>query len=117
METARTIQIYNDGIIKILRVEDTSEPGDMPCECEVIKYMLRYDERTVGMHRYYAAMQNNVNIERMVRCQKIADVSTQDIAMIGDVRYYIRQVQYPKEIVPPSMDLSLERVVQDYESE
>jgi hypothetical protein len=104
-------QTYNDGVVKIYETSNTADPGNMPVEGLALKCTLRYDEKTVGINRYYIAMQNDIKIDRLVRCQKIESVTTQDIAVPNDGKQYkIRQIQYPEDVKPPSMDLSLERI-------
>jgi hypothetical protein len=42
---------------------------------------------------------------------QIREVSTHDIAIPNDGKHYdIVQIQYPEDIEPPVMDLSLERI-------
>ena len=111
----RITQTFNDGIVKVYEVTDVSHPGDRPVKKLVLKETLRYDQRTVGMNRFYTAMQENVQIDNMVRCPRRAAVSTQDIAEIGGVQYEIDMVQYPTDVYPPAMDLTLSRLEQKYE--
>lgn len=108
-------QTYNDGMCHICSVGDVSEPGCMPKEGLVEKYKLAFADRTVGINRYYAALQNNIKAERLIRCQRIENVTVQDVVLIKDKQYFVRQIQYPAEVMPRSMDLTLERVVQHYE--
>ena len=80
-----------------------------------MKHSLRFDERTVGMNRFYAAMKNNVKVDMVVRVHRLSNVSTQDVAVVNYEQYKIKQVQYPSDVEPPCMDLSLERLVQKYD--
>lgn len=110
-------QTFNDGIVSIYSVEDIALPGNMPKEGLSLKEgNLRYDERTVGMGRYWTAMQAQARISLLLRVQRLRNVSTQDIAIPNDgEQYRIVQIQYPEDIVPPVMDLSLERIEAKYE--
>lgn len=108
-------QTFNDGVVKIYEVTDISAPGDKPVEGLSHKLTLRYRRRTVGMSRYYTAMQANVQVDKMIRCQAHEDISSQDIAIIGATQYRIGQIQYPEDVVPPVMDLSLSKLEQKYE--
>lgn len=104
-------QSFPDGVVKIYTVGDISEPGDMAKEGLVMKESLRYEERTVGLTRFYAAMQNNVKVAFVLRCPLVRSVSTSDVAVMPDlVQFEIKQVQYPKDQAPPAMDLTLERL-------
>ena len=76
---------------------------------------LRYHERTVGLSRYYEALQANVRVQYVLRCPRLTSVSTQDVAIPNDGRQYrIVQVQYPEDVQPPVMDLTLEEVAAAY---
>jgi hypothetical protein len=67
------------------------------------------------MNRFYAAMQNNVKVDMVIRIHRITDISTQDVAVVNSEQYKIKQIQYPSDIEPPCTDLSLERLVQKYD--
>jgi len=47
---------------------------------------------------------------------RVTDVSTQDVVIPTDgEQYKIVQVQYPEDVYPPVMDLSLERIDAAYD--
>ena len=106
-----------DGLVRIYSVANTAAEGDAPVEALTLKACMRYAERTVGIGRFYAAMQNNVKIDYVLRCRRIREVTTQDVAVptADGKQYKIVQIQYPEGIEPPVMDLSLERLDADYE--
>ncbi|WP_186430885.1 hypothetical protein [Clostridium sp. BSD9I1] len=110
-------QTFNDGVVNIYSIGNISEPGNMPKEGLTLKVgPLRYEERTVGMGRFWTAMQAQVRVEQILRVPRLDLISSQDIAIPNDGKQYrIMQIQYPKDVEPPSMDLSLERVDADYE--
>lgn len=100
----------------ICNVVDGESAGNMPKDILQEKMMLRYEERTVGMTRYWTAYAYDVSIERIIRCPKHTNVSTQDIIVDAfGVNYKIVQVQYPSDTQIPVMDLSLERLEKVYE--
>jgi hypothetical protein len=108
-------QTYNDGLVKVYAVSNAAASGNMPVEKLTLKRTLRYEERTVGITRHYAAMQNNAKVAHLLRCPKLRDVSTQDVAIPNDGgQYKITFIQYPKD-APESMDLTLEAVKQKYD--
>lgn len=108
-------QKFNDGVVNIYKVDNTSQAGNKPKEGLTLKVgPLRYEERTVGMSRYWTAMQDEVQIDYMIRVPKIKTISSQDIAIIDDKQYKITQVQYINDVNPPSIDLSLERLEANY---
>lgn len=109
-------QQFNDGIVKIYDVTNTAPDGGMPVEKLTSKQTLRYKERTVGMNRFWTAMQANVRVQYVLRCQRLRDVSTQDVAIPNDGKQYrIVQIQYPEDVDPPVMDLTLEELKQCYD--
>lgn len=110
-------QTFNDGVVNIYSVGNIAVPGNMPKDGLTIKVsLLRYEERTVGMGRFWTAKQAAVKIDQLVRTPQLRSVSTQDVAVLIDgEQYKIAQVQYPKDVEPPSMDLSLERLEVAYE--
>lgn len=111
----RKTQTFNDGVVQIYAVSDQSENGNMPSEKLTHKEQLRYHLRTVGINRYYTAMQANQRVDAVIRCPFRRDVSAQDVAQVGLKLYRITLVQVPENIVPPVMDLTLERLEQDYD--
>lgn len=108
-------QSFNDGVVNIYKVGDIALPGDMPKEGLVLQQTLRYKERTVGLNRFYAALQNSIKVDLVIRCQQIRSVSTQDVAILQNGQQYeIKQIQYPEDADPHVMDLTLERLGVDY---
>lgn len=109
------MQVFNDGIVKIYSVSDDSESGNTPKEALTYKHTLRYKEKTVGIARQQAAMQEMAEVAYVLRCPRLRDVSTQDVAIPNNgLQYSIRRVQYPEDVSPPVMDLELVRVGVDY---
>lgn len=109
-------QSYNDGVVTVYAVTDSGPPGGLPVEKPVKKVVLRYEERRLGLQRYYAGKQNQVEVERVLRTQRRRDVSSQDLAVTEDgVQYRIDLVQSAADVFPPSMDLTLTRIDQNYD--
>lgn len=105
-------QDYNDGIVTIYAAADSAQPGYQPKPMLTKKYTLRYDEQRVGIQRYYEAMQNQVQVERVLRVPR-AKITNQDIAETEDgVKYRIDLVQTVDLVYPPSLDLTLTRYEQ-----
>ena len=108
-------QSFCDGVVNIYKVGNTAEPGDMPVDGLVLKQTLRYHERTVGMGRYYAALQNNIKVDFVIRCPEARGLSEKNTdilvaILIDGQQYKVIQIQYIEDAEPPSMDLSLERI-------
>jgi hypothetical protein len=56
-----------------------------------------------------------VKIAYVLRCPRLREISTQDIAIPNDGKQYrIENVQYPEDIYPPVMDLTLEELTAVY---
>lgn len=105
-------QDYNDGIVTIYAAADSAQPGYQPRPTLTAKCTLRYDEQRVGIQRYYEAMQNQVQVERVLRVPR-AKITNQDIAETEDgVKYRIDLVQTVDLVYPPSLDLTLTRYEQ-----
>ena len=117
MKLPTQTQLFNDGVVNIFSVGNIAEPGNMPKDGLTHKVgPLHYEERTVGMNRFWTAMQAQVKVERLLRVPRINSVSSQDVAIpIDGEQYKIIQIQYPKDVEPPCMDLSLERLEAKYE--
>lgn len=109
-------QSYSSGIVTVYRVTDGAKPGFAPVPVLERKAALRYEELRVGLTRYYQARQNQVQVEKVIRVPKGADVSPQDVAVTEDGRQYrIDQVQLAQDVWPASLDLTLAKPVQVYE--
>ncbi|HBV86886.1 MAG TPA: hypothetical protein DEF42_09615 [Desulfosporosinus sp.] len=109
---SKQTQAFNDGVVSIYKVGNISPSGNMPKEGLTFKVgPLRYEERIVGMGRFWSAMQAKARIDMVLRVPQLRGVSSQDIAIPNDGKQYeIKQIQYPPDVDPPVMDLSLERV-------
>lgn len=106
-------QSFNDGLVTVYEQTDTAAPGYQPKPVLEKKVALRYEERKLGIQRYYAAAQNQQRIERVLRVPKTAIVNVQDIAITEDGRKYrIELVQLAPDVYPPCVDLTLSRVEQ-----
>lgn len=106
-------QTFNDGLVTVYRLTDEAKPGYMPKPKPVKVALLRYEERRLGLTRYYSAKQNNVQVERVVRVPRGAPVAAQDIAVTEDGQEYaIDLVQTVDGVWPDSLDLTLAKVSQ-----
>lgn len=108
-------QQYNDGVVKIYAATDKSKPGYQPKEQLKLKYSLAFEERVLGINRLYLSRQNQAEIQRVIRVQRV-NISSQDIAITHDGKQYrIDTVQAVKDVYPPSLDLSLKAIEQNFE--
>lgn len=106
-------QSFNDGLVTIYKTADGAQPGRLPVPVLEKTLTLRYEERQLGIRRYYSARQNQVQIERVVRVPRTGRVSSQDVAVTEDGRQYrVDWVQAVKDVYPDSVDLTLAAVEQ-----
>jgi hypothetical protein len=117
MKLPTQTQPFNDGIVNIYSVKNTADAGNMPKEDGLTLKVgsLRFEERVVGMGRYWTALQEQARIEQLLRVPRINSVNVHDVAILNGQQYNIMQVQYPPDVKPPCMDLSLERLEVAYE--
>ena len=106
-------QPYNDGIVTIYAAENVAKPGYAPQVELTKKVTLPYAEQRLGIQRYYQGMQNQMEIQRVIRVPKSVPVNSQDVAQTEDGRKYrIDLVQNVLDVYPPSMDLTLVKASQ-----
>lgn len=109
-------QDFNDGVVTVYEVTDSAPPGYQPKPTLVQppKAVLRYEERRLGLQRYYEAMQNQIQVERVIRVPRAGGVTSQDVAETEDGRRYrIDLVQTVDGVWPPSQDLTLVKYQQE----
>lgn len=112
----RITQSYRDGVVRIYTVTDAAQPGYQPKPALTLTEALFYQERRVGLQRYYSSKQAQVQVERVIRTQLRPGVSPQCVAITEDgVQYGIDLVQQVADVYPTSMDLTLTRIEQKYE--
>lgn len=107
-------QPFNSGIVQIYRVSDEATPGYRPRPVRVLVETLRYEERTLGLTRYYAAKEAQVEVQRVIRTPHRRGVSPQDIAVTEDGSAYRIDLIQGVSSFPPSMDLTLTRYDQQW---
>lgn len=105
---------FNDGICEIYSVENNADPGDRPEEKLIQKYKLRFQYHSVGMSRFFEALQTKVKISNVIYCPFREDVNDQDVAIIEGRQYRIEHKQR-KDTRPISMLLSLSDIEEAYE--
>lgn len=114
----RVSQPFSDGVVRVYDVRDVAEPGMKPQEGLELTLTLHYAERKLGINRYYAAKQNRVEVERVLRVPRVDGLNTQQVAITEDGRQYrIDMVQLAADILPPSVDITLAAISQDYAAE
>lgn len=109
-------QPFNSGVVSIYRLTDVGEPGYAPVPRLDLRVRLHYEERKLGLIRYFSASQNQVKVEKVLRVPRRAEISPQDVAVTQDGRQYrIELIQMAEGVYPPSLDLTLGTIEQVYE--
>lgn len=108
-QRAEISQAYNDGVVTIYSVSDGAASGYLPQPeyTELVK--LCYQERKLGVKRYYEAKQNQIHVERVIRVPtQPFPITNQNVAETENgKRYRIDLVQVAPDVYPPSVDLTL----------
>ena len=115
----RNAQRFPDGVVRIYARTLSGGAGDLPTRPEIIdgavsgatlRCELRFREKKVGATRYYAALHEDIRIDKVIVTLLNPSVSRLDVAVIGDDLYQISQIQDTAGEYPETMDLSLERI-------
>ncbi len=112
------IQQYNDGILRVYTVSNIAQPGNMPKQGLTLKITnpLRYAELKVFDSKFWSASQDGTKIERLLRVPRVDEVVRDDkVIPVDGKQYKIVQIQYPVDVIPKSMDLSLVRLEVAYD--
>lgn len=94
------MQAFNDGCCSFRLIDEDGNAGSE-------KEHLNFEERTVGYKRYYEAMTNKVQIDRMIRVPQRPWLTTEYLAVLEGQVYELKQVQVIPDVSPRSMDVSL----------
>lgn len=86
--------LFDDGSVKICKLENTAESGQMPKEklLQVSEYL--FGERTVGYGRQYAAKGVNQQVDMMIRIWQDRTIKIGMYAVIDEEQYRIDNVQH-----------------------
>ncbi len=118
IRTPLEFQTFNDGVCSVYRVKNIAEPGNKPKEGLEIKYgRIPFERRTIGLQRFYQAMQADVQISDLIRIPYQMNISTNDVCVIDRKQYRIKQVQAIKDTLPVATDLTLERLEVAYDTD
>lgn len=99
---------FNDGWAEVFRVEDEAPPGYQPQPVLKQEMRLPFQNRTVGVNRYYNAKQNQIEIELVIRVPKPdKTITNKNVVKVADKTFRIDFVQEIKDVFPESLDLTL----------
>lgn len=96
----KIFETFNDGICKIHLIDDDGNAGKT-------KETLRYQERTVGVKRYYEAMTAKVQVDRLIRIPFRSWLTSEYLLSLNDEVYEIKQVQIIPDSTPKTNDISI----------
>ena len=103
-------QNFNDGLVTIYTVTDGAASGYVPEPVLTELVTLCYQERKLGIKRYYSAKQNMIHAERVIRVPRSSafTIDNQNIAETEDgKKHRIDLVQIVPDVYPPCQDLTL----------
>ena len=89
---------FDDGILTVYRPQNTAGPGDKPQPGLTFRGRYYYSISSLGVTRYYAAMQAGQDVAAVVAVPGWDDIMTNDIVILDDGR------QYWAEMVQPETD-------------
>lgn len=89
---------FDDGILTVYRPQNTAGPGDQPQPGLTFRGRYYYGFASLGVTRYYAAMQAGQDVSAIVTVPGWDDIITNDIVILDDGR------QYWAEMVQPETD-------------
>lgn len=95
-----TFEVFNDGICLFCEIDDDGNAG-------TVKANIRYQERTIGVTRFYEAMTAKVQVDRLIRIPAQSWITTEYLAVIGMEVFEIKQVQKVSDTLPKTNDVSL----------
>lgn len=92
---------FNDGIANIF---DTDDNDDI---INHSRKVYAFGTRSIGVKRFYAAFQNDIELEKVIHIHYLPDMTTQKAVVINNTRYKVEQVQHFKDTRPRCTVLSL----------
>ena len=86
---------FDDGIVKIYQITQTAATGKMPIEGITYQESFYFGYDTVGIQRYYTALQANQQIEAVINIPGWSELNpAQHVAVLENGKQYrIRMVQ------------------------
>lgn len=108
---------FDDGILNIYKTVDISEPGMKPKIHLEPKEQYYFSFDTIGITRYYTALQANQQISAVVNVPDWGDITTLDICVLEDGNQYRIAMRQPTtdENGLRITKLSLERISEEYD--
>lgn len=96
----RQFEAFNDGSCHIYLMDEDGNVGKEK-EC------LRFQERTVGVKRYYESMTAKMQVDRLIRVPFRPWLTSEYLVVLEGNIYEIRQVQTILDSLPKTNDISI----------
>ena len=110
-------QQFNDGVVQIYTLTDSVTDGMQPAPTGTLRPPPRDEEQRLGRNRLYPANQAPAATEPAIRVPRLP-ISNQDGAVTEDgTQYGIESVQSVDGVYPPSLDVALKRITQNFNVE
>lgn len=87
---------FDDGILTVYRPQNTAGPGDKPVPGLTFRGRYYYGFASLGVTRYYAAMQAGQDVSAIVTVPGWDDIITNDIVVLDDGRKYRAEMVQPE---------------------
>lgn len=96
--------LYNDGSCEIFKLDENDN--------RVVKHTgIRFQKRTLGFKRFYAAQAAQTDISRIIRIPNISGIDAHDyVEVFGEGIYEVLQAQDILELTPNPIDLTLRKL-------
>lgn len=120
IETPLGPQTFTDGLAIFNRVKNEAGKGDRPKYTMEEFLRVPFTEKKVGDVRYYAAMQADSRISKVVRIPRVSGIqpSGDIVTLSGDERQYkVQKVARNTMTTPESLDVTLEISKTQYKTE
>ena len=102
----------DEGLLKVCRLQNTAQNGDMPTESIVVIEECYYSIIGASTQRVYLALGADHRFDKLVRCHNTLTPKTGDYVILEDGTQY--QIDIAKEVVgQDDMDLTLVKL-EDY---
>lgn len=120
IETPLGPQTFTDGLAIFHRAKNEAGKGDRPKYTMEEFLRVPFTEKKVGDVRYYAAMQADSRISKVVRIPRVSGIqpSGDIVTLSGDERQYkVQKVARNTMTTPESLDVTLEISKTQYKTE
>lgn len=86
-------QTYNDGVASVYSIRNRSAPGNTPVNELTLKCTLRFNNKVIGVKRFWEAKSKNIDINKLIRVPFNNLLNGTEIIVIDDKQFEIKQFQ------------------------